>query len=497
MATAMSESTSGQSDAHQDKGVTATVDSSILPSGIEQDNYNGHGKATNDIPAPEGDKAGEIIEGGIQLGPEPGPKKKKKKNKSKKTGAASRKNVTGFEEFYADVPMTPAQSSEEKQKIYCLSRPFPDRIEECIQRYRASRRMNPERTMLFSKYMWLGGIDASQRQFTGASKDQEALAEANADEIRTMTAIDFVGGNGRRFYEPSESENWFVDFEGIVKGFLSRVIPNIYMYDETANQLAADLVKNFLNYVLAHDACPEYTDEIEAAKRICDAAPIELRMMHELLHELPGTFNSIANSLFCDGQINKIDDETYNKLVVFRVTVLTSEIDVMIKKKLMSSNDPTIVSVIDTKEQTYQVVETIQPCEEDILMVEAHLKAAGHPGKGKPAGILKLKPSIIDHGYNNVPHADEFDLRSSVVEEYLLESDLLVKFDKGMKIKADVCELNIGLRFIKKIKDIRVSFDLFLPQMLMEHWKDPVPNERPPPSASKPNVEENDMADEI
>ncbi|KAI0097420.1 Argonaute siRNA chaperone complex subunit Arb1-domain-containing protein [Hypoxylon sp. NC0597] len=503
--TTIDESTSGQSDTYSGKGTAAEPDAEISPPSPTSNKSSGDGKAANGISTSEASesvnrdearKPTDAIEGGVKLGAENEPKKKKKKSKSKKKGAAARKNVTGFEEFYADAPMTPAEAAEEKKLVYASSRAFPDRIEECIQRYRASRRMDSERTTMFNKYLWLGGIDASPRQFTGFADDQEALAEADAGEVRQMTATDFVGGSGSRFYDPLEPEHWFVDFEGIVKGFLSRVIPRIYMYDEIANRMAADLVKNFLNYVLMHDACPEYEDNIRAARRICDIAPAELRLMHDLIHELPGTFNTTATSLFCEGEIKKCDeDEIYGKLVTFRVTVLSSPLDEKIKEKLMSSEDPTTIRVVDTKEETYQVVNIIRPSKRDILMVEEQLKQAGHPGKGKPAGVIKLKPSVIDLGFDNVPRSDEFQPKCAELEEYLLEGNLLAKFEEGVKFKAVVCELNIGLRFIKEVKDVRASFDLFLPQMLMENWKDPVPNERPPPSASNPNADEALAAD--
>ncbi|KAI1416883.1 Argonaute siRNA chaperone complex subunit Arb1-domain-containing protein [Hypoxylon sp. FL1857] len=506
VATNMGESTSGQSDTYQGKGITAEPVAEISSPSPRCNKSSGDEKAANDISTSEatepnnGDKASkpaDIVVDGIQLGEETVPKKKKK-SKPKKKGAAARKNVTGFEEFYADAPMTPAEAAEEKKLVYASSRAFPDRMEECIQRYRASRRMDTERTMLFNKYLWLGGIDASPRQFTGFAADREALAEADAGEIRQMTATDFVGGSGCRFFDPLEPEHWFVDFEGIVKGFLSRTIPGIYMYDETANQLAANLIKNFLNYVLMHDACPEYEDNIKAARRICDIAPSELRMMHELVHALPGPFNTTAKSLFYDGEIKKCDeDDIFGKLVAFRVTVLSSPLNDKIKENLMSSEDPTTTRVIDTKEKTYRVIDIIRPSKRNIAMVEEQLKKAGHPGKGKPAGIIKLKPSVIDFGYDNIPCSDEFEFKSTELEEYLLEGDLLARFEKGVKIKAVVCELNIGLRFIKEVKDVRAAFDLFLPQMLMENWKEPVPNERPPPSASNPNAEEKDMAADI
>lgn len=95
------------------------------------------------------------------------------------------------------------------------------RIEECIQRYRARRKMDPERNNLFDKYLFLGGLDPSPRQFTGA--DPEELAGANAAEIRQATATDCIyrgGGGGSKFYDPTRPDGWVVDFEGVVKGFL-------------------------------------------------------------------------------------------------------------------------------------------------------------------------------------------------------------------------------------------------------------------------------------
>ncbi|KAI0161047.1 Argonaute complex, subunit Arb1 [Hypoxylon sp. FL1284] len=444
--------------------------------------------------AASGDLNGKAVDEATQVQVEPQVKKKNKKNKKK--GGAARKKVTGFEEYYAEPPMTPADAAEEKTQIYNPTRPFADRIEECVQRYRARRRMDSERTLLFNKYMWLGGIDTGPRQFTGFAGDRAALEGADADEIRQMTATDFVGGSGKRFYDPMdpEREHWIVDFEGIVKGFLSRTIPGLYMYDEPAIRKAAELVKNFLNYVLFHDVCPEYTTDVMAARNICDTAPVKLRTVHELHSELPGNFSRSASQLFYDREVDRIDENenvNFDKLLMFRLTVIFSAlVSDEVKKQFVKEEDPTNISVVDTKEETYEVVDVTRPHHKHVEAVEEQLKKNGYGGKAKPAGILKLKKSIIDFGYDNIPRPDEVDMSNAKVEEYLLEDELLSKLEKGMKIRAVVCKLSIGLRFIKEIKDVRVSFDLFLPQMLMEYWKDPVPNTRPAPSATNPNAEE-------
>ncbi|KAI1197971.1 hypothetical protein F5X97DRAFT_300749 [Nemania serpens] len=417
---------------------------------------------------------------------------KKKKKKSKKP-PKSRRGITGFEEYYADGPMTPAEALE-GQKLFDPARPFSDRIEECIQRFRARRRLDSQRSAMFNKYLFLGGIDSSQRQFTGMADDRDAMAEADAEQIRNMTAVDFIGGDGSRFYDRNNPGDWEIDFTEVVKGYLSRTITDWYMYDEKAIKLAANLIKNFLNYVLMHDVCPEYARDVVAARNICDIAPIELRHMHELILELPGTFNRAARSLFCERQVDHLDrEENYEALVQFRLTILLwslSNKTKIVKDQILKADDPTTIKVISTTEETYQILGIERPRQKEKRMVSEQLETMGLKGKLKPAGFICVVPTIIAHGWGNMPRPDEVAFSDAKQEEFVLEDEFLAKFEVGMKIHITACELNIGLRFIKEVYDVRVSFDTFLPQYLMTNWKDPVPNERPPPSIHDPNAEE-------
>lgn len=73
---------------------------------------------------------------------------------------------------------------------------------------------------MFNKYLFLGGIDSSQRQFTGMADDIDAMAEADTEQILNMTAVDFVGGDGSRFHDRNNPEDWEIDFTEVVKGYL-------------------------------------------------------------------------------------------------------------------------------------------------------------------------------------------------------------------------------------------------------------------------------------
>ncbi|RWA10418.1 hypothetical protein EKO27_g4700 [Xylaria grammica] len=423
-----------------------------------------------------------------------GAKKKKKKKRCPK----SRRKISGFEEYYADAPMTPIEALENKKR-YDSVRPFSSRIEECIQRFRARRRLDSLRTDIFNKYLFLGGIDGSQRQFTGIGQYQDwdpDLAGADKEQMRTMTAVDFIGGAGSRFYDGND-ENWEVDFEAVVKGFLSRTMTDWCMYDRVAIQLAADIVKNFLNYVLMQDVCPEYASNIVAARGICDIAPTELRYVHELSSQLPGDFNRAARTLFCEGQVKHLDkDENSEALVQFRLTTLVWSVSDKMKQskhKILEASDPTTITVVSTMDQTYEVLEIERPRHKDKMMVKQQLADMKVNSNLKPTGFIRVRPAIIAHGWSNVPRPEEVDFSNAEKEEFLLEDDILAKFEIGMKMNVTVCELNIGLCFIKEVHELRVSFDTFLPQYLMTDWKDPVPNERPPPSVNDPNCEEKAM----
>ncbi|KXJ86182.1 Argonaute complex, subunit Arb1 [Microdochium bolleyi] len=478
-----------------------------------------------------------------------GTQESKKKRKKKKSRTKKRKKpVTGFEEFYADSPLTPTEAILEQEELYSKNRLFIDRIEECIQRYRARRKMDNEQTSMFNKYMFLGGVDSEQRQFTGIAEDIERLAVSeDKDSLRIAMARDFVGNAGSRFYEPG-SKDWVVDFEGVVKGFLSRTMTDIYLYDDVAISKASALIKNFLNYVLTHDVCPEYRDGVLAARHICDIAPSELRAAYELANKLPGAFHRAAADVFpmCTGGSGNeknattmvakdIDDpgdaEKVMKLAVVKAA-LGSTPETM--RKTLALDDPKLrIRAIKEREQTYIVTKIERPLREarqafikamenlNASVLSSHKTYSGQngtmnaggdsnseedeedddpstdslTGKAGPVGVLTLRLSYIEGGYDNIP---THPLGDQEDEAFILEDSLLRLCEIGMKLQLVVSEFKLVsvatetppvLRIIKACSDVRVSFDTFLPQMLMGRWRDPVDNSRPAPSVHNPHAE--------
>jgi hypothetical protein len=55
---------------------------------------------------------------------------------------------------------------------------------------------------------------------------------------------------------------------------------------------------NFYNYLLHHNVCPEYNNQIEAARQVCLLAIKELPTVYNLVNKMPGTFNNACSLIF-------------------------------------------------------------------------------------------------------------------------------------------------------------------------------------------------------
>ena len=63
-------------------------------------------------------------------------------------------------------------------------------------------------------------------------------------------------------------------------------------------EFPVNIIRNFLNYLLYHNVCPEYQEQIESSKRLCDQAERELLAISLCVLDLPGTFNKACSELY-------------------------------------------------------------------------------------------------------------------------------------------------------------------------------------------------------
>ncbi|KAM3069454.1 hypothetical protein ACMFMG_005559 [Clarireedia jacksonii] len=430
------------------------------------------------------------------------PKKKKKKKSSGKNKKAA---PTGFEEFYADPPITPDEH-EEESNIYHEGRPFVERIETCIQRYRARRRLDNARSNILTKYFSLGGIESGSKTFNGGL-DKDTLENSTAAEIAAIRATDFIRTGSSKYYDPEDDENWIVDWEGVAKGFLSYRAPRLLGDEENEIKQYCAVVRNFLNYVLAHGVCPEYTKDIMAARKVCDLAEKEFKSIANVQHKLPGDFNIAASTIY--GGVYKdrlaaytawanpddgLDDWSAD------VPIFSEPIAELIFKAVVAmvgnrehfdraTKDG--IFLTQSRARCFEVV-GVELASEPTIKEFARIKDPRGLGSLKPVGKLFVK-HWEGPGFEEEDMTDDESIHAepdAPIEELWVENHILEQLYEGLKLEVMVRELNIGVKYFDRVESLYPSFHLYLPNEKMFGWKEPVPNERPPPTEDNPYAEE-------
>ena len=137
-------------------------------------------------------------------------------------------------------------------------------MELCIQRYRTKRRWDPLRSKLFNRYLVLGGIRTGQKAYGGGLSlegHEGGVEELDATDIAAQSAIDYVehfatSNRNRNDWKGTpnvfddDNEEWWVDFDYVVKALLSHVVLEVFcLHTEADILVAVKTIRNFLNYV--------------------------------------------------------------------------------------------------------------------------------------------------------------------------------------------------------------------------------------------------------
>ncbi|KAJ6258994.1 hypothetical protein Dda_5889 [Drechslerella dactyloides] len=227
--------------------------------------------------------------------------KKKKKKTNRKKGKTL---PTGFETNFTEAPLTPEEFSKDKE-LYDLNKGVAERLETAVQRYKAKRKFNDIRHRMLEAYLNLGGINTGAKMFGGV--DGKFVKDHDAEDIARYKATDYVPEKMHRIGEPRleeldedyEEEEYTVDFNYVVRSFLTHRVPFAFGMKTPENiEMSVNLVRNFLNFILYHNVCPEYTDNIKLAVKTCDTAGEELPVCAVLSDKLPGAFNKACSTLF-------------------------------------------------------------------------------------------------------------------------------------------------------------------------------------------------------
>ena len=358
--------------------------------------------------------------------------------------------------------------------------------------------MDPVTRDVFYKYLAYGGLDVGQNMFQGVSeRDAESMDKEDLTRALAQTSLSFdfrdIG---------KESSKWVVDFEGVMKGFLSRRVPFFFPLDAEADvKTVTTLLTNFMNYLLHHDVCPEYRESILAARQCCVKASHELWCIRQAQKWLPGDFNVACSTLFdgaygrgYDGKtswredeggfVGQTDDQA-RQIVKFAVACAGSEEQYQLWYDKALANEIKVTKV--RKEVGMEITQIILPDEEmrnfyrertkefrpvGKIYTKAWRNPAAPPEDLTPEEHASRKKRSL--GEDQGTKRGNQDRRAEEDEyEFFIEEVVLQHLLVGMKIEATVRTLNCGIYFLDEVFNVYVSFDTFLPNESLYGYKKP------------------------
>lgn len=285
-----------------------------------------------------------------------------------------------------------------------------------------------------------------------------------------------------------------------VSSFSSERVFKLVGTDMGLVQMAVDVVTNFLNYVLHHDVCPEYNEDILKAKEICNSAVDQVTRTFQVVQDTPDDFSRACNALFDGGNADYTEYDNWDTSKqmdkehaqrVFYASVAAQDV-LYDKVKGTRVED---IRIAHQVMQHFEVEHIALPTEDHVRQYLGVKDEHNDTGNIKPCGLLTAKAIDLVSGWDTgdrvgpAPGLEDHEV-------FVVEASVLEQLLVGMKVKLVVCILNNGVKFIRDVYDVHPTYYTFLPQELMLRYREPTPNDRPAPSTENPDVEENGDGDD-
>ena len=363
--------------------------------------------------------------------------------------------------------------------------------------------MDSDRKNLFDKYLKFGGIESGPKMFSGGL-DAETMADHTAAEIAVLKANHTV---------PLErEEDSTVDFEFCLKAFLcvflkslklgcladairsSSVFYGLDVHYKADIQKYVGVIKNFLNYLMYHNVCPEYEKQVEAARKLCEQGQDETWDIVQAQRLLPGSFNIACSELFggmyqgrCDPACVQWMDEADKSwgLVgqsreeagkIFIMGFAAHGSDEQMEKyeqakrnKRSSDNDAYEAQEEDMDLQITDI--SLGRSDPGIVALYQSERAKGLPILGKlrariwksPLALMRDQTEEEEMLLSNESKPDEM--------EFWVDDLLLEKLHVGMYLEATVRKLNFGIVYFDAVQMLRPTYFTFLANEQMLEWR--------------------------
>ncbi len=265
-------------------------------------------------------------------------------------------------------------------------------------------------------------------------------------------------------------------------------LPQVFeLGSEEKIKLCTSTIYNFLNYLVHHDVCPEYQDDIQAARAVCLQAEKELWYIARANAMLPGNFNqacsTIYGGIYRDTYIGDqewaCDLDGYKGMSpqlarkTFKIGFTANASDEMYERYKSQSLSRSIgmTSVVDTGLEVTGLV----LADRKALKLYDHPEAAGLRALGKMKARTWYHPGDPDDDRTEEEEQAGPVPREVKEYEFWVEDELLQRCFVGMKLETTVRHLSFGLDFFDNIAGVYCSFYRILPNEMMIGWKEPGP----------------------
>ncbi len=249
-----------------------------------------------------------------------------------------------------------------------------------------------------------------------------------------------------------------------------------------------NVIRNFLNYLLHHDVCPEYKHQILAARAVCDLTDKELPMVMKAQSLLPGNFQTACSEIFggtfqgVHGDVPGWDNHAVRLIGMsedlakqtFRVGMSTHVSDA-VASAYMDQNEKNNLTTARSYDTGLEITKLIPASAEISAFYQQHPAAKGLKPLGQLVARTWIPPYQLPRDMTEEEKADEEDRpgRRATTHNFLVEDYVLETCFVGMKLEVTVREMSFGLEFFDAVSAVLCSFYTLLPNELMLGWRIP------------------------
>lgn len=322
------------------------------------------------------------------------------------------------------------------------------------------------------------------------SNDDADLEDLSAADKITLRATEYVSteivaDESMRTSHDDHDPMFVVDFDGVLRAFLSLYLRSTFdVTKPDAVKVYCGLLRNWLNYLLHHNVCNDFRENLLAARKTVDIAEVELIDMIDLPSLLPGTFSAACKSIyiaplsdidnnFSWGSTSNLDGfskENANRIFLAALASLGSD---ELCDHYSDQNEDGKLAIVERVDTGLEVT-GVFPSSKQTRDMYAHPSNHGLT----PMGWITAKTWWCPWaGTEDLTEEEEAALpaqQAAASREYTIwmDDDTLAKIHTGLKMTADICKLSFGLWFVENVKLMYPSYTIWIPNEIMEGWRE-------------------------